>query len=179
MMKKLPVICLVDTSIYNAYEKLQSTNISLEMLYKLLNSDDYLKDNCEIYFYTFSKDLIFKSIVNSNSELKDFQISEKELFGLNFLGNALYQLINSISFGKKFYRPNLFIFSSNDAVDVLTFEIFSKSVNHISQFSNIVVCSMGDLTIKSKHKYMTLTDNILNVEYLTESILNMCLKFEE
>lgn len=178
-MKKLPVICLVDTSIYNAHEKLQSTNISLEILYKLLNSDDYLKDNCEIYFYTFSKDLIFKSVVNSNSELKDFQISEKELFGLNFLGNALYELINSINFGKEFYRPNLFIFSSNNAVDVFTFESFSKSISNISQFANIVIYSMGNLTINSKHKYMNLTDNILNIEYLTESIFNMCLNFEE
>lgn len=178
-MKKLPVICLVDSSIYNAHEKLQATNIALEVLYKLLNNDDYLKESCEIYFYTFSKNLIFKSIINSKSNLRDFQISENELFGLNFLGNALYDLEKSISFGKEFYRPNLFIFSSNNAVDVFTFEIFSKNISNISKFSNIVIYSMDNLTIKSKYKYMTLTDNILNVEYLTESVFNMCLKFEE
>ena len=60
-----------------------------------------------------------------------------------------------------------------------SFESFSKTISNISQFSNIVIYSMGNLTINSKHKYMTLTDNILNVEYLTESIFNMCLKFEE
>ena len=178
-MKKLPVICLVDSSIYNSHEKLQSTNIALEVLYKLLNNDDYLRESCEIYFYTFSENLIFKSVINSKSNLRDFQISENELFGLNFLGYALYELENSISFGKEFYRPNLFIFSSNNAVDVFTFESFSKTISNISQFSNIVIYSMGNLTINSKHKYMTLTDNILNVEYLTESIFNMCLKFEE
>ncbi|WP_180180961.1 hypothetical protein [Acinetobacter sp. YH01021] len=178
-MKKLPVICLVDSSIYNAHEKLQATNIALEVLYKLLNNDDYLKESCEIYFYTFSKNLIFKSIINSKSNLRDFQISENELFGLNFLGNALYNLEKSISFGKEFYRPNLFIFSSNNAVDVFTFESFSKTISNISKFSNIVIYSMDNLTIKSKYKYMTLTDNILNVEYLTESVFNMCLKFEE
>lgn len=178
-MKKLPVICLVDSSIYNAHEKLQATNIALEVLYKLLNNDDYLKESCEIYFYTFSKNLIFKSIINSKSNLRDFQISENELFGLNFLGNALYDLENSISFGKEFYRPNLFIFSSNNAVDVFTFESFSKTISNISKFSNIVIYSMDNLTIKSKYKYMTLTDNILNIEYLTESVFNMCLKFEE
>ena len=178
-MKKLPVICLVDSSIYNAHEKLQATNIALEVLYKLLNNDDYLKESCEIYFYTFSKNLIFKSIINSKSNLRDFQISENELFGLNFLGNALYDLENSISFGKEFYRPNLFIFSSNNAVDVFTCESFSKTISNISKFSNIVIYSMDNLTIKSKYKYMTLTDNILNIEYLTESVFNMCLKFEE
>ena len=178
-MKKLPVICLVDSSIYNAHEKLQATNIALEVLYKLLNNDDYLKESCEIYFYTFSKNLILKSIINSKSNLRDFQISENELLGLNFLGNALYGLENSISFGKEFYRPNLFIFSSNNAVDVFTFESFSKTISNISKFSNIVIYSMDNLTIKSKYKYMTLTDNILNVEYLTESVFNMCLKFEE
>lgn len=178
-MKKLPVICLVDSSIYNAHEKLQATNIALEVLYKLLNNDDYLKESCEIYFYTFSKNLIFKSIINSKSNLRDFQILENELFGLNFLGNALYDLEKSISFGKEFYRPNLFIFSSNNAVDVFTFESFSKTISNISKFSNIVIYSMDNLTIKSKYKYMTLTDNILNVEYLTESVFNMCLKFEE
>ena len=94
-MKKLPVICLVDSSIYNTHEKLQATNIALEVLYKLLNNDDYLKENCEIYFYTFSKNLIFKSVINSKSNLRDFQISENELFGLNFLGYALYELENS------------------------------------------------------------------------------------
>ena len=109
-MKKLPVICLVDSSIYNSHEKLQSTNIALEVLYKLLNNDDYLRESCEIYFYTFSENLIFKSVINRKSNLRDFQISENELFGLNFLGNALYELENSISFGKEFYRPNLFIF---------------------------------------------------------------------
>lgn len=56
----------------------------------------------------------------------DFQISENELFGLNFLGNALYELENSISFGKEFYRPNLFILDSNNAVDVFYFESFLK-----------------------------------------------------
>lgn len=178
-MKKLPVICLVDSSIYNAHEKLQATNIALEVLFKLLNNDDYLKESCEIYFYTFSKNLIFKSIINSKSNLRDFQISENELFGLNFLGNALYDLENSIGFGKEFYCPNLFIFSSNNAADVFAFESFSKSISNISQFSNIVIYSMGNLTINSKYKYMTLTDNILNVEYLTESVFNMCLKFEE
>ena len=178
-MKKLPVICLVASSIYNSHEKLQSTNIALEVLYKLLNNDDYLRESCEIYFYTFSENLIFKSVINRKSNLRDFQISENELFGLNFLGNALYELENSISFGKEFYRPNLFIFSSNNAVDVFTFESFSKTISNISQFSNIVIYSMGNLTINSKHKYMTLTDNILNVEYLTESIFNMCLNFEE
>lgn len=178
-MKKLPVICLVDSSIYNAHEKLQATNIALEVLFKLLNNDDYLKESCEIYFYTFSKNLIFKSIINSKSNLRDFQISENELFGLNFLGNALYDLEKSISFGKEFYRPNLFIFSSNNAIDVFTFESFSKSISNISQFSNIIIYSMGNLTTNSKYKYMTLTDNILNVEYLTESVFNMCLKFKE
>lgn len=178
-MKKLPVICLVDSSIYNAHEKLQATNIALEVLFKLLNNDDYLKESCEIYFYTFSKNLIFKSIINSKSNLRDFQISENELFGLNFLGNALYDLEKSISFGKEFYCPNLFIFSSNNAIDVFTFESFSKSISNISQFSNIIIYSMGNLTTNSKYKYMTLTDNILNVEYLTESVFNMCLKFEE
>ena len=158
---------------------MQSTNIALEVLYKLLNNDDYLRESCEIYFYTFSENLIFKSVINRKSNLRDFQISENELFGLNFLGNALYELENSISFGKEFYRPNLFIFSSNNAVDVFTFESFSKTISNISQFSNIVIYSMGNLTINSKHKYMTLTDNIFNVEYLTESIFNMCLKFEE
>jgi uncharacterized protein YegL len=178
-MKKLPVICLVDSSIYNAHEKLQATNIALEVLFRLLNNDDYLKESCEIYFYTFSKNLIFKSIINSKSNLRDFQISENELFGLNFLGNALYDLEKSISFGKEFYCPNLFIFSSNNAIDVFTFESFSKSISNISQFSNIIIYSMGNLTTNSKYKYMTLTDNILNVEYLTESVFNMCLKFEE
>ena len=178
-MKKLPVICLVDSSIYNSHEKLQSTNIALEVLYKLLNNDDYLRESCEIYFYTFSENLIFKSVINRKSNLRDFQISENELFGLNFLGNALYELENSISFGKEFYRPNLFIFSSNNAVDVFTFESFSKTISNISQFSNIIIYSMGNLTTNSKYKYMTLTDNILNVEYLTESVFNMCLKFEE
>ena len=178
-MKKLPVICLVDSSIYNSHEKLQSTNIALEVLYKLLNNDDYLRESCEIYFYTFSENLIFKSVINRKSNLRDFQISENELFGLNFLGNALYDLENSISFGKEFYRPNLFIFSSNNAVDVFTFESFSKTISNISKFSNIVIYSMDNLTIKSKYKYMTLTDNILNIEYLTESVFNMCLKFEE
>lgn len=178
-MKKLPVICLVDSSIYNSHEKLQSTNIALEVLYKLLNNDDYLRESCEIYFYTFSENLIFKSVINRKSNLRDFQISENELFGLNFLGNALYELENSISFGKEFYRPNLFIFSSNNAVDVFTFESFSKTISNISKFSNIVIYSMDNLTIKSKYKYMTLTDNILNIEYLTESVFNMCLKFEE
>lgn len=178
-MKKLPVICLVDSSIYNSHEKLQSTNIALEVLYKLLNNDDSLGEICEIYFYTFAENLIFKSVINSKSNFRDFQISENESFGLNFLGNALYELENSISFGKEFYRPNLFIFSSNNPVDVFTFESFSKSISNISQFSNIVIYSMGNLTINSKYKYMALTDNILNVEYLTESIFNICLKFEE
>ena len=37
-MKKLPIICLVDTSIYNSFEKLHATNIALELFHNLVGS---------------------------------------------------------------------------------------------------------------------------------------------
>ena len=65
-MKKLPIICLVDTSIYNSFEKLHATNIALELFHNLVSNDNYLKENCEIFFYTFSTDLIFQGKLNIN-----------------------------------------------------------------------------------------------------------------
>ena len=39
-MKKLPIICLVDTSIYNSFEKLHATNIALELFHNLVSNDN-------------------------------------------------------------------------------------------------------------------------------------------
>ena len=62
---------------------------------------------------------------------------------------------------------------------IKAWELYRLAKNMKLQLDDSVIYSMGNLTINSKHKYMTLTDNILNVEYLTESIFNMCLKFEK
>lgn len=175
-MKKLPIICLVDTSIYNSFEKLQATNIALELFYNLVSRDDYFKESCEIFFYTFSKDLIFKGRLNLISKLNNLKIEEKELSGLNLLGNALYKLKSLKKITGNFYKPNLFIFSAHAASDTLVFDCYSKEKN---EFSSICIFSFWENDLGIKYEYMKLTDKVLNVEYLNEALLSMCLKFEE
>lgn len=175
-MKKLPIICLVDTSIYNSFEKLQATNIALELFHNVVGRDEYLKECCEIFFYTFSKDLIFKGKLNLTSKLNNLQIEEKELSGLNLLGNALYKLKSLKKIKGDFYKPNLFIFSAQVASDSLVFDYYSKEKN---EFSSICIFHSGGNELGSKYKYMKLTDNVLNIEYLNEALLSICFKFEE
>ena len=175
-MKKLPIICLIDTSIYNSFEKLHATNIALELFHNLVSRDDYLKESCEIFFYTFSKDLTLKGKWNLTSKLNNFQVEEKELSGLNLLGNALYKLNSLNKFKGNFYKPNLFIFSAHVPADTLVFDYYCKEKN---EFSSICIFSSGGDVLGNKYEYMKLTDNVLNVEYLNEALLSMCLKFEE
>lgn len=175
-MKKLPIICLIDTSIYNSFEKLHATNIALELFHSLVSMDDYLKENCEIFIYNFSKDLIFKGKWNLTSKVNNFQVEEKELSGLNLLGNALYKLNSLNKFKGNFYKPNLFIFSAHVPADTLVFDYYCKEKN---EFSSICIFSSGGDVLGNKYEYMKLTDNVLNVEYLNEALLSMCLKFEE
>ena len=175
-MKKLPIICLIDTSIYNSFEKLHATNIALELFHNLVSRDDYLKENCEIFFYTFSTDLIFQGKLNLKSKLNIFQVEENKISGLNFIGNALYKLKSLNKFKGNFYKPNLFIFSAHAPADTLVFDYYCKEKN---EFSSICIFSFVGNVLGSKYEYMKLTDNVLNVEYLNEALLSMCLKFEE